>query len=125
MRSPGAKRGRSGTTGQWVLCSIVKMTQSAGEITIAGRHLRCQVCEFTRFYRREARLTTGASFFGQDWANTQADCFVCEQCGHVHWFMRTRTVGAAAEDTALSEEIEHLRRRLEAEYEESLEATRS
>ncbi len=97
----------------------------AREITIAGRHLRCQICEFTRFYRREARLTTGASFFGQDWANTQAECFVCEQCGYVHWFMRSRTAGTSTDDVSLSEEIEDLRRRLEAEYEDSLEASRS
>ncbi len=45
----------------------------AREITIAGRHLCCQVCEFTRFFRREAELSTGASFFGQDWANPKAD----------------------------------------------------
>jgi hypothetical protein len=97
----------------------------AREITIAGRHLRCQVCDFTRFYRREAQLTTGASAFGQDWTNAKAECLVCEQCGYVHWFMRTRTIGAAAEDTALSEEIEHLRQRLEATYAEELEASRS
>jgi predicted nucleic-acid-binding Zn-ribbon protein len=96
----------------------------AREVTVAGHHLRCQVCEFTRFYRREARLTTGASFFGQDWANSQAECFVCEQCGYVHWFVRTRTVGTAAEDTALAEEIEILRARLEAEYEDQLEDAR-
>jgi hypothetical protein len=96
----------------------------AREISIAGRHLRCQVCEFTRFYRREARVTTGASFFGQDWANTQAECLVCEQCGYVHWFMRSRTAGPAMEDAALSAEIEDLRRRLETEYEESLETSR-
>jgi hypothetical protein len=94
----------------------------AREVNVAGHHLRCQVCEFTRFYRREAQLSTGASF-GQDWANSKAECFVCEQCGYVHWFVRTRPVGVAAEDTALAAEIEVLRRRLEAEYEESLEPT--
>ena len=107
----GAPRGASGNL-------------EAREISIAGRYLRCQVCDFTRFYRREARVTTGASFFGQDWANTQAECLVCEQCGYVHWFMRSRTASAAIEDAALSEEIEDLRRRLEIEYEESLEPSR-
>lgn len=97
----------------------------AREITVAGRHLRCQVCEYTRFYRREARLTAGASFFGQDWSDSQAECFVCEQCGYVHWFMRTRTVGVASEDSELSAEIETLRARLEADYAEELETTSS
>ncbi len=96
------------------------MTTTSGlearEITIHGRHLRCQVCEYTRFYTRESQLTSGASF-GQDWANSKAECFVCEQCGYVHWFVRTRTIGTHTDDTALAEEIEVLRRRVEAEYE--------
>lgn len=100
------------------------MNPEAREVTVAGRHLRCQVCEFTRFYTREASVSTGATF-GQDWANSKAECFVCEQCGYVHWFMRTRTVGAAAEDTALAAEIEHLRHRLEIEYAEELEHSHS
>lgn len=97
----------------------------AREHVVAGQRLRCQVCDFTRFHRREAQLTTGASAFGQDWTSPKAECLVCEQCGFVHWFVRPRPVGAAAEDTALAEEIEILRRRLEAEYEDSLESTRS
>ena len=95
----------------------------AREITIAGRHLCCQVCEFTRFYRREAELSTGASFFGQDWANSKADCYVCEQCGFVHWFVKTRSHTATEENTALAEEIEDLRQRLEAAYADELEIT--
>ncbi len=99
----------------------------AREVRIAGRQLRCQVCDYTRFFGREARLTTGASLFGQDWTNSKANCFVCEQCGYVHWFVRTRSVGAAAEDTTLADEIENLRRRLEEEFveDEALEKTRS
>jgi predicted nucleic-acid-binding Zn-ribbon protein len=96
----------------------------AREVSVAGHPLRCQVCEYTRFYRREARLTAGASFFGQDWANSQAECFVCEQCGYVHWFMRNRAIGRAHEDTALAEEIEALRQRLETEYDDTLEDAR-
>ena len=109
------------------ICSLVNMSIpsiEAREVTVAGNPLRCQVCEFTRFYRRESQLTTAASF-GQDWANSKAECFVCEQCGYVHWFARTRPVGVAAEDRALTEEIENLRRRLEADYEDSLETTSS
>ena len=100
----------------------------AREVRIAGRQLRCQVCDYTRFFGREARLTTGASLFGQDWTNSRANCFVCEQCGYVHWFVKTRAVGAAAEDTTLAVEIENLRRRLEEEFaesEEALEKTRT
>ncbi len=95
----------------------------AREVSIAGHQLRCQVCDFTRFYAREARLSTGASAFGQDWMNSTADCLVCEQCGFVHWFVRTHSTALAAEDTSLAEEIENLRRRLEEEYDASLEPT--
>ena len=99
----------------------------AREVRIAGHQLRCQVCDYTRFFRREARLTTGAAFFGQDWANSKANCYVCEQCGYVHWFVRARHVGASAEDSSLAAEIEDLRQRIEAEYEaeEAAEAVRS
>src|ERR1044072_842671 len=96
-------------------------TIEAREGSIAGHQLRCQVCDFTRFYRREARLSTGASAFGQDWTNSKAECMVCEQCGFVHWFVRTHGVTAAAEDTTLAEAIENLRRRLEAEFEATAE----
>lgn len=111
--SEGAPRGASGPKFE------------AREIQIHGRHLRCQVCDFTRFYRREAELTNGSAFFGQDWTNSKADCFVCEQCGFVHWFVRTRTPGAAPEDVALSAEIEVLRKRLTAEYAADLESSRA
>ncbi len=108
---------------------LFEMTTAQGadarEITVAGRHLRCQVCDYTRFFRREARVTAGASFFGQEWANIQAECFVCEQCGYVHWFMRSRPVSTDAEASALAGEIEQLRSRLEAEFAEGLEITRS
>ena len=102
----------------------------AREIQVAGSQLRCQVCDYTRFFRREAGLSTGASnVFGQDWANSQASCFICEQCGYVHWFVRARAAAMAAEDSTLGQEIEALRRRLEAEEieeeAESLESSRS
>jgi len=94
----------------------------AREVQIAGKQLRCQVCDYTRFFRREAGLSTGASnVFGQDWASSQASCFICEQCGYVHWFVRARAAAMAAEDTTLADEIENLRKRLEAEFSEDNE----
>jgi hypothetical protein len=102
----------------------------AREVLVAGKQLRCQVCEYPRFFRREAGLSTGASnVFGQDWANSQASCFICEQCGYVHWFVRARAATMAVEDSELAQEIEALRVRLEAEEAEvpveTLESTRS
>ena len=46
---------------------------------------------------------------------------MCEQCGFVHWFVRTPHVASSPEDTTLADEIETLRRRLEAEFEASAE----
>jgi hypothetical protein len=92
------------------------MSLEAREVKIAGNQLRCHVCDYTRFFRREAGMSTGtSSFFGQDWANSKASCFICEQCGFVHWFARTQTASMAAEDTTLAREIEALRKRLEVE----------
>lgn len=59
---------------------------------IAGRPLRCVVCGHDQFRQRSAQLNTaGASFLGLDWANQSAWCFVCEQCGYIHWFLPTET----------------------------------
>lgn len=97
----------------------------AREVQAAGHQLRCQVCDYTRFFRREAGLSTGASTFGQDWANSKASCFICEQCGFVHWFARVQAVAMVGEDTALAREIEALRMRIEAEEADELESTRN
>jgi hypothetical protein len=31
-----------------------------------------------------------ATFFNFDWANPSAECFVCDGCGHIHWFLPER-----------------------------------
>ena len=57
-------------------------------VEILGRHLTCRICDHDRFWRREAQLNTAvATFFSLDWANPQATCMVCDQCGYVHWFL--------------------------------------
>src|SRR5688500_7389425 len=80
-----------------LICEVTASSVEAREIKIAGKQLRCQVCDYTRFYRREAGLSSGASnVFGQEWAHSQATCFICEQCGYVHWFVRDRVAAMAA-----------------------------
>ncbi|HXF96675.1 MAG TPA: hypothetical protein VNI61_11310 [Gemmatimonadales bacterium] len=55
---------------------------------VGGRPLTCQVCGHTRFRRRRAKLnTTWMTFFELDWLNRSADCYVCDRCGFVHWFL--------------------------------------
>jgi hypothetical protein len=55
---------------------------------IHGHVLKCAVCGHDEFHRREAQLNTAAAtFLNLDWANPSAICFVCETCGHIHWFL--------------------------------------
>ena len=56
-----------------------------------GEQLRCQVCEFEKFFHREAKLnTTLMTLFNLDWANATAECWVCGRCGYIHWFLGAR-----------------------------------
>ncbi len=62
--------------------------QPASEKIVGGIHIRCQVCEHSRFSERKAQLNTAAlSFFDLDWLNKSARCLVCEKCGYIHWFL--------------------------------------
>jgi hypothetical protein len=50
--------------------------------------LRCLVCDYDLFWRREAQLNTAlATFFNLNWTNRSAVCLVCAQCGYIHWFL--------------------------------------
>jgi hypothetical protein len=58
------------------------------QVTVAGFELRCEICKNQHFWWRKAQLNTAvASFFDFDWANPSADCYVCSQCGYIHWFL--------------------------------------
>jgi len=39
--------------------------------------------------------TPGLTFFGMEWANRQAENFVCDRCGHVLWFLRDESPAVA------------------------------
>jgi predicted nucleic-acid-binding Zn-ribbon protein len=58
------------------------------EYEINGKSLECLVCGNRNFRQRLAQLNTaGATFLGLDWANQSAHCFVCAECGYIHWFL--------------------------------------
>ena len=58
-------------------------------VQVDDRRLRCMFCNAETFVVREAQLNTAvASFFDFDWANATAQCYVCAECGYVHWFLR-------------------------------------
>jgi len=55
---------------------------------ILGNPLKCSICGYARFWQRKAQLHTGiATFFNLEWANRSANCFVCEHCGYIYWFL--------------------------------------
>jgi hypothetical protein len=59
----------------------------AGPHFVAGKALRCHVCEHDRFHHRQALLTRrGAAFFDIEWLWRPAQIYACERCGFLHWF---------------------------------------
>ena len=58
---------------------------------IGDLQLRCEICEHDRFWHRRAQLHTAvASFFDLEWVQPSADCYVCDNCGYIHWFLPPR-----------------------------------
>jgi predicted nucleic-acid-binding Zn-ribbon protein len=55
---------------------------------IAGIQVECAHCGGNAFDERSAQLNTaGATFVGLDWANKNATVLVCQNCGHLEWFL--------------------------------------
>lgn len=53
-----------------------------------GNPVRCLMCKHDYFYVRKSQLNTRvASFFNLDWTNKEATCYVCADCGYIHWFL--------------------------------------
>lgn len=72
-------------------------SESAGPRTVAGHALRCAICGGERFWKRKTLMNTpGMTFFGVEWANRQAENYVCERCGHVLWFLREESARPVA-----------------------------
>lgn len=56
-------------------------------VQIKGNTLKCVICGHDKFWHRTTLMNTkGVSFLGLDWANKEADNYVCGHCGYVHWF---------------------------------------
>ncbi|MBT8283625.1 MAG: hypothetical protein KJO86_07830 [Muriicola sp.] len=55
---------------------------------IKGRKLKCTICENDTFWMRKTLMNTkGMTFFKLDWANREAENYICDSCGYVHWFL--------------------------------------
>ena len=60
-------------------------------VEIKGNKLTCPVCKGQNFWKRQTLMNTrGSTFLGFDWANKQADNYVCHNCGYVFWFFERR-----------------------------------
>jgi len=56
-------------------------------VVVKENELRCPICNNDLFWQKKVQLnTTIATFFGLDWANRSATCFVCSNCTHILWF---------------------------------------
>jgi len=61
----------------------------ADEHEVAGKKLLCPVCGHKHFWTRKTLMNTrGSTFFKFDWANKQADNYICDNCGYVFWFLK-------------------------------------
>lgn len=57
-------------------------------VEIAGNSLCCPVCSNDVFWSKKAQLNSSvSSFFGLDWADKSATCFICSNCTHISWFL--------------------------------------
>ena len=62
--------------------------EAAGSRVIEGNALSCPVCGHGEFWKRKTLMNTpGMTLFGVEWANRQADNYVCDSCGYVMWFL--------------------------------------
>lgn len=65
-----------------------KATPEGEVVEILDRPLTCQICHNDHFYRKEGKLTTSMlAFFDLEWTAPTAVCFICDQCGYIHWFL--------------------------------------
>jgi DNA-directed RNA polymerase subunit RPC12/RpoP len=61
----------------------------AAQHQVQGQPLRCPICGSDKFWTRRTLMNTpGMTFMGVEWANKQADNYVCKHCGHILWFFK-------------------------------------
>ena len=66
----------------------IRWVKEPEEVEVGGKRFHCTASGNDRFHRRKALLNTSwATFLGFDWANRQAHCLVCSNCGYIHWFL--------------------------------------
>lgn len=59
------------------------------ERTLQGHNLKCPICGNPKFWKRKTLMNKpGMTLWGLDWANRQAENYVCNTCGYIMWFLR-------------------------------------
>lgn len=59
------------------------------ERIINGRVLTCIVCNNDKFWTRKSLMNTREmTLFNLDWANKEAQNYICDSCGYVYWFLQ-------------------------------------
>ena len=60
----------------------------SAKVTIKDKLLNCSHCGHEKFGKREGLInTTWVTFFRFTFLNKGARCFVCKNCGFIHWFV--------------------------------------
>ena len=66
-------------------------TEKADVQTMNGVTLECPVCKHDKFWMRKTLMNTpAATFFGVEWANKEAQNYICNRCGYIYWFLRDK-----------------------------------
>jgi hypothetical protein len=64
-------------------------TEGASKRIVDGHELHCPICAHDEFWKRHTLMNTpGLTFLGVEWANRQAENYVCDSCGYILWFLR-------------------------------------
>ena len=57
-------------------------------LRVNGKQISCPICDHNIFWKRKTLLNTSVlTMLGFDWANKEAQNFICDECGHILWFL--------------------------------------
>lgn len=67
--------------------AFTKGVEGSDSYIRADNPVICSHCGGQSFEKSSALLNSrGLTFLDLDWANAEADIFVCKKCGHIEWF---------------------------------------
>ncbi|MGE5233444.1 MAG: hypothetical protein ACM3OB_04985 [Acidobacteriota bacterium] len=66
--------------------------REATQVYVQEKKLVCPICSGDRFWSRKSLLATRKfAFFELEWVNRAAINQICERCGHILWFLESKT----------------------------------